>query len=65
VLVIGSAKVTLAAGHSENVLVRLDTTGRRLLQHWRTLATLVDVRAQSGVQTSRIVRLRARSSARR
>lgn len=58
-LVIGSSKVTLAAGRSKDVLVRLDAAGRRLLQHWGKLAARMEVRAQSNLVASRIVHLRA------
>lgn len=63
VVVIGYAKVTIAAGRHD-VLVRLNAAGRRLLQRWGKLEVLVEVRAQSSVLGSRIVRLRARGGAR-
>jgi len=64
-LVIGSATATLFAGRSEEVLVHLNASGRRLLQRWGRLAALVEVKVQSGVIASRVVHLRASRGVRR
>jgi hypothetical protein len=58
-LVIGSATATLSAGRSEEVLVHINTSGRRLLQRWGRLAALVEVKVQSAVLANRVVHLHA------